>query len=397
MDNFQKKLILVIIIFGAIALVFVYRNLPNTSTQSNTLRRDAESILNKSKTPDYQDALVKLQRSLSLAEPNTNAEATTQMDLLRAQNNLRVDLSDTQEDSVPDDASFLTLKQIALNANYSLQQRSRAFMYIGDFFLKQYDERVARGVIFTGPLFEDLLINNSVPAGIARIYEKASDGGRGMASLQAAKLYAEELLMNSGLTIDQKRDFFSRAHRQLDLGEQYTEKLESRDITLSNDDLQNYHYTIGSAKRLRANILGRLYFLTANQEYDNKETITNIYKDAFAHLAQEEVFITKKREMITRFDYAQWLYEAYGSLYIAEIAKVLGPLYAQDNERVVRATLDIAFKQEKDSAHNTHYHKRGILELAKIDTRLKKLLIENYGWSETDFATPLLPLLKFDA
>lgn len=360
---------------------------PDELAQTKRFYQEGLQIVDKSLAPNYTDAVKQLEASLSLAEPNSELEASIKIDLARAKINI------ADQGDLPQTENFVTLKEVALNENYVVRKRARAFFLLAEVFMDHYDERVARETIFTGPVFKDLLTDGNVLLGIARMYELASDGGRGLGSLRAADFYADQLLANSNLTPDQKSDFFAKIPTLLELGERYQMQVESRQ--LSPSELFDYTRKMGYIYRLRANIYGKLYLLSATAPKTDRDEVTNMYAKALAVLGEEEVVINKQMEMPTRFDYAQWLYEAYGSSSGKEIESVLAPLFAELNKRVMEATVGDFFEIEKDPIHRGHYHQRGILELAQINSQLKNLLVGQYGWLESALNAPLPQLFNY--
>lgn len=387
MSNSRKiVLVLLLAVFAIAIFYFFYIYQGDHSAEVIKLRNQAINIIDRSRNPAYSEAVAKIEKALSLAKPNSAEEGALKINLARTKINVDQGIG-SQADI------YKLLKEVALNGKYPPSIQPRAFFHIGDIFMDYYNEDLARDAIFTGPVFKDFLIKDNVLLGMARIFERASDGGQGLASLRAVDLYADQLLMNAHLTSAQKTEFSTKIATLVEMGEQYLAKVENRQLKPSQ--LEDYTRKLGYLHRFRANIKEKLLLLSPSSVKSDQDAVTNIYKDALAILAKDDREINKKVEMYTRLDYAQWLYEAYGFSSSADIKSVLAPLYEESNKGPMEATVGGLFQTEKDLVHSGHYHYRGILELAKVDSKLKELLITRYEWSDNALNAPLPPLLKY--
>ena len=356
------------------------------------------------KAHDYTEAAKKIEEILSSGKvkKGSNSEGNIKIDLAISIMNQGMAAPVVDNRKLIEGIQILR-DGVAFNLNYDARTRSRALIRLGDFLYNHYDGRlpdIAQNIVFTGETFKPMLIVGDILGAIARIYKLAADTSPNPeAEYRAANIFGDDLLSNIELSVMERQIMLNKINEHMRRGNELikdTTLFSTPGILLGSggEDLLAKHQE-GNAYLQRASALAKLHFLEPQQRSkQDKEEINILFEKSIQILSDTKTDIAGRFEMIARYNYAQWLVESYGSERLTQIQSVLRPIYTDSHSRKTISMLEFVTAEVHDPIHHNHYHRRGIIELARVSPEWKKWVMD-YGWTETLLSEPLPQIIQF--
>lgn len=256
-------------------------------------------------------------------------------------------------------------RKIATNANYTDYIRANSLEFIGRIYSRKTDPIVFK-YIFDHPDYKKFLVKNDNDESLKNLYEYASSFyPTAQTELRIATWYAREILsiQKNPVTADQESTI--KTMKAL-----ITKNLENADRdaevirTQKNDDSR-----LLDIDNRKATVIGYLY-QGGDKTYGDPEVL---YKKVL-----KQAIVEKNISQLgfTRFYYASFLADTYGTERIDDIKSLLSDFYASDLFKDL-SVLDF-FKNAK-ALDADNFVRVNLVTLSKLDSDFKALLIK-LGW-----------------
>lgn len=385
--NFNKKSIFItaiILLFFVVAVGIYYFFFTKKTFEQNK----AEIIKLMTEGDNYSQTANKIEKLLNEKEfENSDQEAHFKILLAASYIN--------NSDNPKIREGINILKNLAVDSNYSNGWRAvaldRLSVYGNDIGFK-----LSKKYIFNDGPFKPLIKENKLGIAIRRLYEWSDDLFPMVnPNYQIAHWYLVQLVEdreNKNLSQDKYKEYLSLAKERIKKGE----------TNFKRSPLWLYDWErLVLIYQLHGKVLGKLFLL---KEYNNKKEIEEsfkkaieVYKEKFniasLPIPASKISAPSLKRLLpsTVFYYAAFLAETDGEFRKKDIKIILESIYDTELMKPKNFSFYGFLKNEKNSAHDKHYHKREILLLANLDERFKDLL-KQLGWSDEQLNIKIISL-----